>query len=113
MNSEENKEKIISFFEDIEKYYGCKTEITEGLTNGIDELDPKYTTWNLSEFILIRSAYRNEGGKFMLEGINMYYELAGNLIISLKVLGRNKFEFIEQYSSNVFRTTRIRFHYKY
>jgi hypothetical protein len=113
MISIENKEMIITFFENIEKYYGCKTEITEGLSNEIDNLDPKFTTWNLSEFNLIRSAYRNEGGKFMLEGNNMYYELAANLIVSLKVLGRNKFEFVEQYSATVFRITKIRFHYKY
>lgn len=113
MTSEENKKEIITFFENIDKYYGSKTEITEGLTNNIEELGSKYCTWNLSEFNLIRSAYRDEGAKFMLEGVNMYYELAGDLIISLKVLGRNKFEFIEQYGLTVFRITRIRFHYKY
>ena len=33
MTSEEIKEKIIHFFENIQKYYGCKTNMTEGLTS--------------------------------------------------------------------------------
>ncbi|WP_310556376.1 hypothetical protein [Flavobacterium sp.] len=113
MNSEETNQKIISFFEDIEKYYGCKTEITEGITTEIDNFDPNLTTWNLSEFTLQRSAYRNNGGKFMLEGNTMYYEISATAIISLVEPGRNKFEFIEQYGETVFRITKIRFHYKY
>lgn len=65
MNSDNTTSKIIRFFETIEKYYGCRTEITEGL------------------------------------------------ITDLQEPGRNKFEFIEQYSETVFRITKIRFHYKY
>lgn len=112
-SSEEIKEKIIYFFENIEKYYGCKTEITEGLTTDADHFDANLTTWNLSEFNLLRSAYRSNGAKFVLEGDGMYYEIAANQIIMLKEPGRNKFEFIEQYGANVFRITKIRFHYKY
>ncbi|WP_300570157.1 hypothetical protein [Flavobacterium sp.] len=113
MSSEETNHKIIAFFEDIEKYYGCKTEITEGLTTEADNFDANHTTWNLSEFTLIRSAYRNNGGKFMMEGDKMYYEIGATSIISLEEPGRNKFEFIEQYGESVFRITKIRFHYKY
>jgi hypothetical protein len=113
MSSEETKYKIIEFFENIEKYYGCKTEITEGLTTEAAHFDANHTTWNLSEFTLIRSAYRNNGGKFMLEGDSMYYEIDATSIIGLTEPGRNKFEFIEQYGESVFRITKIRFHYKY
>jgi hypothetical protein len=113
MNSEEINLKIIRFFETIEKYYGCKTEITEGLYTQIENFDANLTTWNLSEFILLRSAYRNNGGKFMMEGEKMYYELSAKNIVSLTQPGRNKFEFTEQYSESVFRITKIRFHYKY
>lgn len=113
MISEETNLKVIHFFENIEKYYDCKTEITEGLTTEADNFDANHTTWNLSEFTLIRSAYRNNGGKFMLEGNNMYYEIDATSIIDLKEPGRNKFEFIEQYGDSVFRITKIRFHYKY
>ena len=113
MSSEETNHKVIEFFENIEKYYGCKTEITEGLTTEVDNFDANLTTWNLSEFTLIRSAYRNNGGKFMMEGDKMYYEIAATSIIGLEQPGRNKFEFIEQYVESVFRITKIRFHYKY
>lgn len=113
MNSEELNLIIISFFESIEKYYGCKTEITEGLVSDYDDLDANHTTWNLSEFDLIRSAYRNDGNRFMFEGEKMYYEISGERIIDFRQPGRNKYEFIEKYSETVFRITKIRFHYKY
>jgi len=54
MNPQLNS-NIIAFFEKIEKYYGCKTEITEGLYSKLEDLDANLTTWNLSEFELIRS----------------------------------------------------------
>jgi len=122
MTSEETNLKIIHFFENIEKYYGCKTEITEGLyclpdTNIIElanqKINADLTTWNLSEFILIRSAYRNNGERFMFEGDKMYFEISAKNIISLEEPGRNKFDFLEQYSETVYRITKIRFHYKY
>lgn len=113
MTSEDINSKIISFFESIEKYYGCKTEITEGLTSGTDHFDVNFTTWNLCEFTLIRSAYRKDGARLMMEGEKMYYEIAAGTIISFEQPGRNKFEFIEQYGASVFRITKIRFHYKY
>ena len=113
MISEESNQNIIDFFENIQKYYGSKTEITEGLTNDVNNADSQLNTWNLSEFELIRSAYRANGNKFMMEGKGMYYEIDASNIINLQKLGRNKFEFIEQYAETVFRVTRIRFHYKY
>lgn len=113
MSSENLKINVIHFFEDIQKYYDCKTEITQGLFAEIDKLDANLTTWNLSEFKFIRSAYRNNGGKFMFEGNGTYYEISADRMIDFKQLGRHKFEFIEQYSETVFRITKIRFHYKY
>jgi hypothetical protein len=113
MDTENLRLEIITFFENIEKYYGSKTELTQGLFAEYDNLDANLTAWNLSEFELIRSAYRNNGGKFMLEGKGTYYEISGDRIIDFKKAGRNKFEFIEQYSETVFRITKIRFHYKY
>ena len=41
--------KIVAFFETIDKYYGCKTEITEGLSAEIKTIDADRTTWNLSK----------------------------------------------------------------
>ena len=113
MNPEELNLNILAFFESIEKYYDCKTEITEGLFSELNNLDANLTTWNLSKFDLIRSAYRKNGGRFMLEGDSMYYEISGERIIDFKQPGRHKFEFIEQYSETVFRITKIRFHSKY
>ncbi|MCF6132982.1 hypothetical protein [Flavobacterium wongokense] len=113
METEALRQGIISFFEDITKYYGCKTEITQGLVSELDNLDANLTAWNLSEFDLVRSAYRNTGDKFMLEGKGTYYEISAERIVDFKKPGRNKFEFVEQYSETVFRITKIRFHYKY
>ncbi|MBP9793410.1 MAG: hypothetical protein KBC56_05360 [Flavobacterium sp.] len=113
MTSEGTNQKIIHFFENIEKYYGCKTEITEGLYCKSEINNPDFTTWNLSEFTLIRSGYRNNGERFMFEGEKMYFEISAKNIISLGEPGRNKFDFIEQYSETVFRITKIRFHHKY
>lgn len=113
MRSEEINLKVIHFFENIEKYYGSKTEITEALCTEADDFDTQLTTWNLSEFILIRSAYRNAGGRFMIEGEKMYYEISAQIIVDFKQPGRNTFEFIEQYGKSVFRITKIKFHYRY
>ena len=113
MSSKVINSQIIIFFENIQKYYGCKTEITEGLYSLSENFDSKNTTWNLSEFTLIRAAYRKNGERFMIEGEKMYYEIAANHIIDFKEPTRNSFEFVESYSENVFRITKIRFHYKY
>lgn len=104
---------ILLFFEDVSKYYGSTTEITEGIVTNIHNIDANLTTWNLSEFVLIRSAYRKNGNKFMLEGKGLYYEMAAEKIISLKQFGRNSFEFVEQYGIDVFRITKLKFQYKY
>jgi len=113
MNLEELNQNLLSFFETIEKYYGCETEITEGLFNDQQDLDPEFSTWNLSKFDLIRSAYRKKGDRFMLEGSSMYYEISGEKIIAFKQPGRHKYEFIEQYSETVFRITKIKFDSRY
>jgi hypothetical protein len=113
MNLDELNTTVLSFFETIEKYYGCKTEITEGLFSDHHDLDPEFTTWNLSKFDLIRSAYRKKGGRFMLEGSSMYYEISGERIVEFKQPGRHKYEFVEQYSETVFRITKIKFDSKY
>ncbi len=111
--TEETNLKIIHFFENIEQYYGCKTEITEGLLSSTENSNADFSTWNLSEFVLIRSAYRNNGQRFMFEGEKMYFEISAKNIIALEQPGRHKFEFIEQYGESVFRITKIRFHSKY
>jgi hypothetical protein len=105
--------KIIDFFEHIDKYYGCKTEITAGLYSMLENFDANTTTWNLSEFTLIRSAYRKNGDRLMIEGEKMYYEISAGILIDFKQPARHTFEFIEQYGIAVFRITKIKFHYNY
>ena len=78
MISETNREKVILFFETIDKYYGCKTEITEGLHTSSKDFDANTATWNMCEFDFIRSAYRNNGERLMMEGEKMYYEISEN-----------------------------------
>jgi len=89
------------------------TEITEGLYSKAEEFDMDHTTWNLSEFTLIRSAYRDAGARLMIEGEKMYYEISANLIIDFKQPARHTYEFVEQYGIMVFRITKIKFHSKY
>ena len=113
MSAEETNSKIINFFENINQYYGCKTEITEGLYSRAEDFDMNHTTWNLSEFMLIRSAYRNAGGRLMMEGEKMYYEISARLIIDFKQPARHTYEFVEQYGDTVYRITKIKFHSKY
>ncbi len=113
MDTETLRQDILDFFETIQKYYGSKTEITQGLFSEPDGLDATLTTWNLAEFELARSAYRTNGGKFMMEGKGAYCEISADRIIGFKKNGRNKFEFVEKYGDTVFRITKIRFHYKY
>ena len=110
---EETNSKVIQFFETIERYYGSNTEITEGLYTKSEDFDSNFTTWNLCEFDLIRSAYRTKGARLMIEGEKMYYEISAKLIIDFKQPGRHTYEFVEQYSETVFRITKIKFHYKY
>jgi hypothetical protein len=112
MNQDINNE-IIAFFESIEKYYGSKTEINESLYVHHDNSNANHATWNLLEFKIIRSAYRKNGDRLMLEGKKVYYEIAAEKLISFKKTGRNSFEFIEKYGESVFRITRIRFKYNY
>jgi hypothetical protein len=113
MEQDESKLKTLAFFEEIQKYYESKVEITEGLCTSNGEFSAENTTWNLFEFYLVRSAYRNNGARFMMEGKGIYYELDAHAIVSLHQSGRNRFEFIEQLSETVFRITKLRFHYKY
>ena len=49
----------------------------------------------------------------MIEGKGLYYEISAENIIDFNQLGRNKFEFIEEYGSSVYRVTTIAFNYKY
>ncbi len=111
--TDELRAQIVLFFEDIPKYYGSVTEITEGLYSHGEVFDANFTTWNLSEFTLIRSAYRNNGARLMMEGEKMYYEISAERLVDFKQPGRNVFEFVERYGSSVYRITKIRFHYKY
>ncbi len=113
MISETSREKVVLFFESIDKYYGCKTEITEGLHSSSEDFVANAATWNMCEFELVRSAYRNKGERLMMEGEKMYYEISAERIIDFKHPKRHTYEFIEQYGESVFRTTKIRFHSKY
>ncbi len=110
---ESTKIDVITFFETIIKYYGCKTEISEGLFTENESLNSDLATWNLFEFELIRSAYRTNGERFMFEGANMYYEISAQKIFEFKQIRRNQFEFIECYNDSVFRITKLKFHFNY
>ncbi len=87
MISDDTRQKVLLFFEEIAYYYGCATEITEGLYARTDEFNAHGTTWNLSEFTLIRSAYRSAGARLMMEGEKMYYEISAERLVDFKTAG--------------------------
>ena len=113
MNTIDTNEKVLAFFENIQKYYGIKTEITEGLYSRFEDFDASLTTWNLSEFTLIRSAYRKHGDRFMLEGEKMYYEISAKMIVDFKNPRRHTYEFVELYGTDVYRIIKIKFQDNY
>ena len=111
--TESINQNVIQFFESIDKYYGSKTEITEGLYSRYENFEASATTWNLSEFTLIRSAYRKLGDRLMMEGEKMYYEISAKIIVDFKQPARHTYEFVELYGDSVYRITKIKFHSKY
>ena len=113
MNPTETNDKVLAFFENIQQYYGVKTEITDGLYSRWDDFDASLTTWNLSEFTLVRSAYRKNGDRFMIEGEQRYYEISAKLIVDFKQPRRHTYEFVELYGTDVYRITKIKFDSKY
>lgn len=113
MSSTETKEKVLEFFESIQQYYGIRAEITDGLYSRWENFDASLTTWNLSEFTLIRSAYRNKGDRFMMEGEKMYYEISAKMIVDFKQPKRHTYEFVELYGTDVYRITKIKFNSNY
>lgn len=107
----EKKLKVIGFFEQISKYYGSNTEITQGIYSRYEDFSANQTTWNISEFILARAAYRKDGDRLMMEGEKIYYEMSAAALFDFKQPARNTFEFIEVYGDRVFRITKIKFHH--
>ena len=106
------KKQLLVFFHTITKYYGCITEITSGIYSRSDYFDAKNTTWNLSEFTLIRSAFRHDGKRFIIEGNKMYYEFSAIDIIDFKHTKEHSYEIIEAYVGVTFRITKIKFYIK-
>ena len=110
--SENLKAKILIFFQNIEQYYECKTEITSGIYTINETFNAKNTTWNLSEFTLVRSAYRHNGSRLMIEGHKMYYEFSASAIIDFKHHKEHCYEIVESYAGVTFRITKIKFYIK-
>jgi hypothetical protein len=104
-----SRERVIAFFETIERYYGCRTHITQGLYARLDEFDPKKTTWNLHEFTLVRSAYRSGGDRLMMEGNETYFEISAGKLVDFKNPARHLYEFVELYGGSVYRITQVKF----
>lgn len=104
---------LLAFFESISQYYGEEAEITSGLHMRQEGFSAATTTWNLLEFKLVRSAYRNEGARFMLEGAKMYYEIAASRLVDFKQPGRHTYEFVEVYGYDTYRITKLKFHSRY
>jgi len=103
------KEKLLHFFHTIDRYKGCKTEITSGIYTAYETFNAKNATWNLSEFTMVRAAFRQDGNRLMIEGDKMYYEFSAAAIIDFKTPNTDCFEIVEAYAEVAFRITKIKF----
>ena len=108
MMTEELKNKLITFYQECEKFYGFKIEISEAISTNSLNFDRHFTTFSNTEFILTRFNWRISGGRIMFESEKLNYEIASDRITKFTEFEQNEFEFIEMYSETVFRKTTIK-----
>jgi hypothetical protein len=105
MLNESLKNKVFQFLENAEVFYGKNLKINESIsTNGIN-FDRHFTTSNSMSFIVTNIACRTSGARIMLQGEELYYEIAIDLLIDFMEKENQTFEFLEKYSENVYRKT--------
>ena len=105
MLSEDLKNRILQFLENAEVFYGKNLKINESISiNGIN-FDRHFTTSNSMSFIVTNIACRTSGARIMLQGDELYYEIAIDLLVDFMEKENQVFEFLEKYSENVYRKT--------
>jgi len=102
------EQSIVDFFEYIPHYYGCQVDMAIALCDD-PEADLTQASWSLSQFKLLRAAYRHQGDRLMLEGPGFYYEMSAAKLCLFEQKGRHQFEFTEAYHGQTLRLTRITF----
>ena len=109
MLNESLKNKVLQFLENAEIFYGKNLKINESIsTNGIN-FDRHFTTSNSMSFIVKNIACRTSGARIMLQGDELYYEIAIDLLVDFIEKEDQVFEFLEKYSENVYRKTILKF----
>ncbi len=100
--------RLITFYQECEKFYGVKIEISEAISTNTLNFDRHFTTFSNTEIILNRFGWRISGGRIMFEGKKLNYEIAVDRITNFTELEQDTFEFIEKYCETVFRKTTIK-----
>ena len=105
MLNENLKNRIFTFLENAEVFYGKNLKINNSIsTNGIN-FNRHFTTSNLMSFIVKNIACRTSGARIMLQGDELYYEIAIDLLVDFIEKEDQVFEFLEKYSEDVYRKT--------
>ena len=71
--------------------------------------DRHFTTSNSLSFTVTNIACRISGARIMLQGEELYYEIAMDLLLDFMEKENQTFEFLEKYSENVYRKTILKF----
>ena len=105
MLSEDLKNRILQFLENAEVFYGKNLKINESISTNAINFDRHFTTSNSMSFIVTNIACRTSGARIMLQGDELYYEIAIDLLVDFMEKENQVFEFLEKYSENVYRKT--------
>jgi hypothetical protein len=105
MVNENLKNRILKFIENAEVFYGRKLKINESISTNSINFNRHFTTSNSLSFTVINIACRISGGRIMLQGEELYYEIAIDLLVDFIEKENQEFEFLEQYSETVYRKT--------
>ena len=89
------KNRIFTFLENAEVFYGKNLKINESISTNAINFNRHFTTSNLMSFIVTN----------MLQGDELYYEIAIDLLVDFIEKEDQVFEFLEKYSEDVYRKT--------
>lgn len=109
MLNEDLKNRILAFFENAEVFYGKNLKINESISTNPINFDRHFTTSTSLSFTLKNIACRISGARIMLQGEELYYEIAMDLLLDFMEKENQTFEFLEKYSENVYRKTILKF----
>ena len=109
MHNEELKNKLILFFDIIDKFIGKTIKIKQAISTNKDNFNRHFTTFVNFYFVLTHFLIRTSGAKMMFMGEVFKYEIDFDLIITFEEKENNEYLFIEKLSDNVYKRTVLNF----